>query len=782
MAVQRSARDIPLGLTADALVADVVSGYDFPGDTSGSNDGDGDDFVGAAHWTKNGTIPLVSGISLPEGGTCQGRDVSNGGAASGYYSLANGLYGILGAHGTADFSLWLRVKVPTPNTDYDNSAHLFGRLTTENSGTHVQLAWFKVSASSSYNLYAYETKSGTALICNWSHSPNYAPGTVVDIYLTRVSGTWYLYSSDIVGGGVTLRNSTSGLSASIGSSAGLSYLGLAFGDAQKLDTVLIDGLFWDVGLDDTDIEAHHANPYNYYDHAVNPDVITVSTPTDSSTVGANISISGTYGGDNAPTAIEASFNGGSYATIDAAPTGGTFSGVLSGQTPATGTLTVRWANDTAVNDTVTSLTVTANSITLTSPSHGEFFPLNPQTSGTATITVAGTYTGTPTSIQYRWNDGSWTTLDASPTGGTFSEDIVVGMGQVVDVRFSNATTVTDEVIVGAGDVIATSGQSNNVGQASNYVVPVAPDEHPRWIAYEYDKTGNFRELTETAGSDAYSSTVGAQFAVWSGETGLGSWAGACSTLLMEEGLVVCFAPVARGSTTSANWLMDGGDPTDTTTLFGAALTIANQIADIKGLIHWQGEADVADPTTWSTNTESIIDDWFTQTGTKTVLTAICKSSFTDPTYSTFHAAVETLANSNANVAAFADMENAWSSGGVHYDGETEINNVATIMAAAIIEGFYSFTAQLDAIYDQNGDLLVATSLNWQWFDELVAPYGAAITSGTFITDGAGVPPPINLPGTSLVTGEFGTVHATNLLEDLSNLDEAVVLCYPVEVQ
>jgi hypothetical protein len=66
------------------------------------------------------------------------------------------------------------------------------------------------------------------------------------------------------------------------------------------------------------------------------------------TTGA-IAITGTYTGS--PTAIEASFNGGAYATIDAAPAAGTYSGTLTGQAEGQGTLTVRFTNDTGVTGT-----------------------------------------------------------------------------------------------------------------------------------------------------------------------------------------------------------------------------------------------------------------------------------------------------------------------------------------------------------------------------------------------------------------------------------------------
>lgn len=70
---------------------------------------------------------------------------------------------------------------------------------------------------------------------------------------------------------------------------------------------------------------------------------------------ADIVISGTYTGT--PTAIEASFNGGSYATIDGSPSAGTFSGTLSSQDAGTGTLTVRFTNDTGASATVSNVRI-----------------------------------------------------------------------------------------------------------------------------------------------------------------------------------------------------------------------------------------------------------------------------------------------------------------------------------------------------------------------------------------------------------------------------------------
>lgn len=64
---------------------------------------------------------------------------------------------------------------------------------------------------------------------------------------------------------------------------------------------------------------------------------------------ADITITGTYSGSVTPTAIEASFNGGAFQTIDASPTGGNYSGTLTGQSVGNGDLIVRFVNDTSIS-------------------------------------------------------------------------------------------------------------------------------------------------------------------------------------------------------------------------------------------------------------------------------------------------------------------------------------------------------------------------------------------------------------------------------------------------
>lgn len=86
--------------------------------------------------------------------------------------------------------------------------------------------------------------------------------------------------------------------------------------------------------------------------------ITISTPSafevhQRSGSTGSIQITGTYTGT--PASIEASFNGGAYVTIVASPSGGTYTGTLTGQAQGQGTLTVRFTDVPATLATVANV-------------------------------------------------------------------------------------------------------------------------------------------------------------------------------------------------------------------------------------------------------------------------------------------------------------------------------------------------------------------------------------------------------------------------------------------
>lgn len=178
--------------------------------------------------------------------------------------------------------------------------------------------------------------------------------------------------------------------------------------ARSNSTSFFDGLidevgFWKkcLGSDERTWLYNSGNGRSYADivgEAGGADAIAITSPEPWDTLQrdgsdeADIAIAGTYSGT--PAAIEASFNGGSYATIDASPSGGTFSGTLSGQAVGRGTLTVRFTDDTDIVDTVTEIGI------------GDVFVIAGQSNASGRGTNPQSYTGVAKAAVFN-ESGSW---------------------------------------------------------------------------------------------------------------------------------------------------------------------------------------------------------------------------------------------------------------------------------------------------------------------------------------------------------------------------------------
>lgn len=89
------------------------------------------------------------------------------------------------------------------------------------------------------------------------------------------------------------------------------------------------------------------------------------------------------------------------------------------------------------------------------------------------MTVSGTYTGSPTTVEYSINGGSsWSELDAAPAGGNYTGTATLPASESdysIDVRFSNQTGVTASVsgIANIAVCLAYGGQSNEAGRGTS---------------------------------------------------------------------------------------------------------------------------------------------------------------------------------------------------------------------------------------------------------------------------------------------------------------------------
>lgn len=127
--------------------------------------------------------------------------------------------------------------------------------------------------------------------------------------------------------------------------------------------------------------------------------------------GGDITFTGTYtAAASGPTAIEARVvwdnpsHTGNWTVIDSSPTGGEYSGTLSGQPVGSGQVEVRWANDTGVTATATSVGI------------GRVFVTGGQSNmqGRADNQQTLTNPGSQLALMFREDDTSWLPL-ADPT-------------------------------------------------------------------------------------------------------------------------------------------------------------------------------------------------------------------------------------------------------------------------------------------------------------------------------------------------------------------------------
>lgn len=227
---------------------------------------------------------------------------------------------------------------------------------------------------------------------------------------------------------------------------------------------------------------------------------------------------------------------------------------------------------------------TPNTITLTDITAGKIVQ---RVSGVGSLTVSGTYTGTPTSIEARvvlhgtsTEVKTWTVVDAAPTGGTFSgslTSITEGGWYNVQVRFSNDTGTTDAGTNkwGIGILIGVIGQS----QARNYFT-TGSGQSPDDLIRKYNELG-----WDVLGAAS------------NGATAIGNTILAGLTTPVPIGLLD-YGVGGTGLTSGVGgdyWLdLTAGKPWD---LFLTGVTAVG--GEMEGIIWCQGEADAWSGVTYS---------------------------------------------------------------------------------------------------------------------------------------------------------------------------------------
>lgn len=774
MPVLRSQRNQPLVLTADPINTSLVAAYSWASEDGSTADSNGKDHSGNnRHWTVAGTTPPVVATS---GG--KGRDTSNGRTVHNIYYTLPSLNSLGMAVGTGAFTISKRIRMPSV-APANTVIRSLGRLTSGAATAHLTWSVYEV-VGTGYCWFPYFDSGASASKMVWNDAGNiaYAANSVSTLTITRsATGTVkFFLDGNLI---KTVTGNTENFLATT-NQATITGLYDNAGGAEQ-DFVLIDEWYWTRELTPTEVSTQATNPYSLYTNSAVADSITVASPTIGSSVGTNINISGTWAGSDTPDYMEASFNGGAFASIGGSVAGGNFSGVLPSQVAGTGSLVVRWHNFPAVTQTITNVTVTANSIAFTVPNTPAtaavpYRAFQRDGSNNATCRITGTYTGTPTSIESRWNGGAWTTLVASPTGGTFDATRTLsGVGQgSLDIRFGNATAVTASIpAVTVTDLYLVAGQSNHVGKGTNYVAPVAPAGNPTWVPIERDKAGNWKQLIDSAATK-FDDGTGAIYAVQVDPTPAASYFGNLSTRLMAAGIPAAFIPCAVGSTAINAWAVNLA----TTQLYGAMVATATATG-AKRVLWWQGETNCGDGTTrasYESSLNALINDWNTRIGGKWTLMNINATgngvgsggtTATDTGFLAINAAIANVAATNPNVAGIANMNGAFNNS-VHYGtgSAAEVIEVGLRAFNALNGAYYARTVTVNVVDASGASLTNITGINWALYNEVTpnllnAP--ASKGSGASI-NGVGVLTLV-IPNTTAAVGgaawlEFSTSDGT----------------------
>jgi hypothetical protein len=310
-----------------------------------------------------------------------------------------------------------------------------------------------------------------------------------------------------------------------------------------------------------------------------------------------------------------------------------------------------------------------------------------QRSGTTgSIAITGTYTGSPTAIEASFNGGTYLTIVASPSGGTYSGTLsgqTQGQGTLT-VRFTNdINTFATVDYIGIGDIFIIAGQSNAVGQMSDY----RPYYHPTLKAGLFGNDYTWKELV-----DPVDDATGQVDSVSLDTLYHGScWINLATYLMQDQSVPVAFVPCALVGTVISSW-QPGADHQDRTTLYGSMVYRGLQTG-CKAVLWWQGESDAVAGTleaTYNASMDTLANSIYSDLGIKLIP---CKIFDLDQAPWTsdntaVNNAIATAWSDNSNVIAGPDFSDLAMTeiGGIHYGNDNSFR-VASRWHQSIRRGF-----------------------------------------------------------------------------------------------
>jgi hypothetical protein len=283
--------------------------------------------------------------------------------------------------------------------------------------------------------------------------------------------------------------------------------------------------------------------------------------------------------------------------------------------------------------------------------------------GYADVTITGTYTGSPSGAIEASSGGAYSTIVASPSGGTFAGKLRLEVGNyTLAVRFAGDTGVNDSAAnVKVGSKWVVSGQSNSLNRLTNPQTYTGTANH----ASKYGASsgwGVMAEPVEDSGS-------GGSF-----------WPLFASHVVTDGGVPCAIVPgPGVGGTSITTWL-PAVDPFDTGTNFGLMLTRALESSGedgCEGLVWLLGETDAGAAMSQATfygHLSTFLDAWWYWTR-KPVLLGLLGANLTGS--GPINLAIVQAVAQRRGAAAYwtpPDYDNS-----PHWEGDTEAGQIADAM-------------------------------------------------------------------------------------------------------
>jgi hypothetical protein len=330
----------------------------------------------------------------------------------------------------------------------------------------------------------------------------------------------------------------------------------------------------------------------------------------------------------------------------------------------------------------TEITSSVDGLTATNINEYQVFQRNG--SDQADILISGSYTGSPSAIEASFNGGDYVSIDASPSGGSFSGTLTnqnAGQG-VISVRFTNDPAVTSTINnVGIGDIFIIAGQSNASGRGNT----LNAYAHGTLKASLFGNDDIWKELT-----DATDNNSGQIDGVSSDGIAKGSpWPIVATSILAKTGVPVAFVPTAKGGTNINAW-QPAIDHSNASTLYGSMYRRITAVGgSVAGVLFFQGESDARLGTTqasYETGLATIVDAIMTDfPGTKTMIGQIGQSIYGGNDAIRAGQIATVNANANALLGPATYDINLSNEGGdtLHFKSDADMAEFATRWYAAI---------------------------------------------------------------------------------------------------